>query len=388
MTHPELALERILESMRALGGEDVALRDAAGRIASEDVAARRRLPAIDRAAADGFAVLSGDVEAAAPGAPALLALRDRLALADDGEDLDRVPGGAVRLRAGSALPDGADAVVAAGEAELDGPLLRVLAPARPGARIQRMGSDVLAGEVLAERGQRLRASDVGLLAAQGLERVAVFRRASVALLEAGPDAAPASAAAYAVLARSEARPEEPIALDDENPVLAVTEAAAARDAVVLVPGPGASCEALDSILLSAGLDPAARGLAIEPDGSFLFGLLGGRPVWRLPPSPVAAWICAAEFVRPAIRVMQGEGREPGTPSLEGTLETDARKDAARQAYWLCAARQVEGRWRLRPVRAQGAHQLGALRLADALAWAPIGPGLMRAGAALRFRFLE
>lgn len=385
MTHPDLALERILESTRTLGTEDVALRDAAGRIAAEDVAARRRLPPMDRAAADGFAVLSGDVESADPGAPALLALRDRLAFADESE-LERVPGGAVRLRAGAPLPDGADAVVAAGEAELDGPLLRVLAPARPGARIQRTGSDVLAGEVLVEAGQRLRASDVGLLAAQGLARVPVFRRASVALFEAGPDAAAASAAAYAVLARNEARPEEPIALDDENPVLAVAEAAARADAVLLVPGPGASGEALDSILLSAGLDPVARGLAIEPDGSFLFGLLGGRPVWRLPPSPVAAWICAAEFVRPAIRSMHGEGRDDRF--LEGTLEADARKDAARQAYWLCAARQEGAGWRLRPIRAQGAHQLGALRLADALAWAPIGPSLMRAGVALRFRLLE
>ena len=53
--------------------------------------------------------------------------------------------------------------------------------------MRRAGEDVTAGDVLFERGARLGAAEVGLLAAVGVERVRVARRPRVAILATGSE---------------------------------------------------------------------------------------------------------------------------------------------------------------------------------------------------------
>src|SRR5207302_7672515 len=63
-TYPMLAAEEaarlVLERTPVLGSEEVGLAEATGRVAAEDVVARRMLPAFPASAVDGYAIRSAD----------------------------------------------------------------------------------------------------------------------------------------------------------------------------------------------------------------------------------------------------------------------------------------------------------------------------------------
>src|SRR5437773_3845695 len=97
------ARRKVLDAVRPLPAESVAITDALGRVLAEDVAAAADVPGFANSAMDGFAVRSGPsgrrlriVGESRAGAPATVGL-------DDGE--------AIRISTGAMLPDGADAVL-------------------------------------------------------------------------------------------------------------------------------------------------------------------------------------------------------------------------------------------------------------------------------------
>ena len=117
--------------VRPLPPEDVSLRAAAGRVLAADVTAAVAVPGFDRAAMDGYALRGGETFGAGPYNP--------LEFEVVGESLPgrpfagRVgPGQAVRIMTGAPLPDGADAVLPAENAEEAGGRVRVSEPSRRG----------------------------------------------------------------------------------------------------------------------------------------------------------------------------------------------------------------------------------------------------------------
>src|SRR5215813_10008756 len=97
------ALALVLERVRPLESEDVALADAAGRVLAEDARSAVDLPPFPASAMDGFAIRSADV-------PATLPIVGRVAA---GKPASRAleAGEAMGISTGGVVPDGADAVV-------------------------------------------------------------------------------------------------------------------------------------------------------------------------------------------------------------------------------------------------------------------------------------
>ena len=109
VTRVAAARERLREAVTPLSRTDtVPLSAAEGRALAEPVDARRAVPDYRRAAMDGFAVRAADTFGASDRAPEVLR--------EVGDDADPAetsvgPGETTRVHTGSALPDGADAVV-------------------------------------------------------------------------------------------------------------------------------------------------------------------------------------------------------------------------------------------------------------------------------------
>src|SRR3954469_19156064 len=99
----------VLGAVTALEADEMPIADALGRVLAEDVAAAHDVPSFANSAMDGFAVRSG---------PAGRELRVV------GESRPGTPGGlpggdgeAVRISPGAALPDGADTILPAEDAD-------------------------------------------------------------------------------------------------------------------------------------------------------------------------------------------------------------------------------------------------------------------------------
>src|SRR5205814_7217459 len=69
----------------------------------------------------------------------------------------------------------------------------LLAPVKPGQNIARRATDMRTGETVLRKGHRIRASDIGALAAIGRTRVRVFAKPRCAVLATGDELVPPDA---------------------------------------------------------------------------------------------------------------------------------------------------------------------------------------------------
>src|SRR5438067_13263123 len=100
------------ERVRPLPAEQVPVREASGRVLTEDVIAEVAVPGFDRAAMDGYAVRAEETFGAGPYNP--LELRVLGAALPGRPFVGAVaPGTAVRIMTGAPVPAGADAVLPA-----------------------------------------------------------------------------------------------------------------------------------------------------------------------------------------------------------------------------------------------------------------------------------
>src|ERR1035441_4183524 len=97
-------------------------------------------------------------------------------------------GAAVLIPTGGFLPAGADAVVMVEYTDrLDSSHIEVSKPVTLRANVLDQGEDIRKGAPVLLSGRRIRPQEVGLLAAVGVTKVSVFRRARVAVISTGDE---------------------------------------------------------------------------------------------------------------------------------------------------------------------------------------------------------
>jgi molybdopterin molybdotransferase len=386
----EEALKRILERVTPLGPEAVPLAAAAGRVLAEDARAVVDLPPFPSSAMDGFAVRSEDTPGRLPvvariaaGLPAPRPLEAAEAMA---------------IATGGVVPAGADSVipleyVVDHDNEVEVPAAVVL-----GDNVRPRGGDVAEGDVVVPRGVRLRAAQIGALAAAGLESVVAARRPRVAVLATGTELRrpgetlgpgevyEANGVLLATALASVGADVDtlPAVADDESPHRDALERGLAAD--VLVTSGGVSVGPHDlvrRILGELGVEEVFWGVAVKPGKPLAFGVRGSTLVFGLPGNPVSSLVGAEVFVRPALLALQG-ATVPGPVFAEGRLAAAVRRNPHRDEFLRAIAVASEKGVLLDPVRGQESHMIARAAAADALVLAPRGEGELAAGESVRY----
>src|SRR6185369_3928147 len=188
MLELEEARERILAMIPTLPAESISVGAAVGRLVAETLHAPIDLPGFDNSAMDGYAVRADDLKGASADAPVTLQLCGEMpagvVLPNSLES-----GTCIRIYTGSALPQGADAVVmqedtrpAVGPAEIT-----FLDGIKPWENVRLRGEDVKRGARLFSVGESVRIGGAGLMAALGLETIRVSRQPVIGLLSTGSE---------------------------------------------------------------------------------------------------------------------------------------------------------------------------------------------------------
>lgn len=165
--------------------EGVTARNAARRVLAVDATSRVDSPAFDNSAMDGYALRFADLAAQTP-------LREiGSVLAGHAFNGELATGACVRVMTGAPLPVGADIVVMREDAQVRDGQITVAAPLKHGANIRHRGEHFRSGEKLLGRGRLLKPSDIGLLAAAGIDRIDVQERLRIAVLSTGDELADA-----------------------------------------------------------------------------------------------------------------------------------------------------------------------------------------------------
>jgi molybdopterin molybdotransferase len=168
---------------RRLPSEHVALARAHGRVLAQPLVATLPQPGFDNSAMDGFAVRHADLSA--DGETLLRLVGEQFA----GRSLDLSVGAGecARITTGAPLPAGADTIVIKENTRLDGDRVSVLQAPIPGQHVRRAGEDVRIGDALLAQGQVLTPSRIALAAGQGVDRLEVARRPTIAVFTTGDE---------------------------------------------------------------------------------------------------------------------------------------------------------------------------------------------------------
>ncbi len=384
------ALARIIAALEPLQSQRIELTHAVDRVLAASITARRRLPAHDDSAMDGYAVRAADV----PGPGATLTVVDEIpAGRTDARPLQ--PGTAARIFTGGCVPPGADAVMLQEDAARDGDRVTFTEGARPWQHIRRAGSDVQPGDAVLAAGRVLLPGDIAALAAQGRAQVAVRRRPIVAIASSGDElidvdgGEPArgqivNGNSLALAAAVRAIGGEPRILPVIPDDRAATERAiraAARADVLLTTG-GVSVGEYDFVGQTLAQLGGAKfefwKVRIKPGKPFAFGHIGDCAAFGLPGNPISALVTFEVLVRPALLHLMGHRAIVRRP-LEAVLDHDLAAGRGRREYKRGLVRRHAGRLHIDCRRNQSSGALSSLAGADALLPVPIGAPPRKAG---------
>ncbi len=343
----EAHLAEILAGIAPLPPFDLALLDARGCRLAADVVAPVALPSFSSATCEGYAVRVGDCAEAADESPVQLLVVDAVAPGARPR-LAVVPGAAVRVRLGSALPEGAEAVIPADDVALVGEYVTITERTHEGAHIRRAGVELAKDAVVLERGMRIDARRISLLAAAGVGRVRAHPRPRVVIVTIGDELVePGVALMPGTVSDSNgvmlsalvqqlgavAYRVGPVADDAEALEQVLADQLVRADLVVVAGGVSASSyETMVEVANRLGSMEIHR-VAMMPGAAQGFGRLGDDriPTLTLPGYPAAAFVSFEVFVRPVIRRMGG-AEDVTTPVLRAELLTGIRSGSGRRQY--------------------------------------------------------
>jgi molybdopterin molybdotransferase len=396
----ETHLTGILDALPVPEPIELRLMDALGLVLGEDVASQVTLPAFPNSAMDGYAVVAADLAGATVDAPIHLpVVGEVLAGADSLPPVS--PGHAVRIMTGAPLPAGADAVVPVETTSGGQGQVAFHRAFEPGANVRSPGEDLTPGQPLVAAGRRLGPADVGLLSAAGVTRVVCVPPPRVVVMSTGDELVPATeepgpgrirdANGPMIAAMVRAAGAVPfsagIVPDDRKALMYAFDTNRGHcDLFVCTGGASAGTRDLLADVIGAMGEVTRRKVAMKPGMPQIFGRIGDTPVLGLPGNPVSAFVSFEEFVRPAIRRLQGR-RDMQRPTVHATAAERLTSPPSKRSYLRVRLAREGAGWVASPTGAQGSHVITSIAQADGLAVIPEDVTEVAAGDEVRVQLL-
>jgi molybdopterin molybdotransferase len=393
------ARSRILATLQPVPGEVLPLPDCWKRVLSVDIAATSDLPLFDNSSMDGFAIRSVDTRAAS--APGLMLRVVADIKAGQQSALFLQQGEAARIMTGAPLPAGADAVIPIEDTDVQDrktdPVLpefisihRIVAA---GEYVRARGLDVRQGQLVLQKGTRLKPQDIGLLAMLGIAQVQVHANPRIALLSSGDELLAVDAPlesgkirdsnSYTLAALVEDSGGEilrlGVAKDSQRSVEDLLEKAVHQNADLILASAGVSVGAFDyvrEVLESKGELDFWR-VNMRPGKPIVVGKYRQIPFIGLPGNPVSAFVGFEVFVREAIGRLAGL-TDSQRPRVRVRLGEAVQSDG-RESYLRAILQEQDGNVFAKLTGHQGSGNLLSLVQANALLIIPAGVKCVPAG---------
>ena len=304
--------------------ETLDVRESLGRITACSVSARISSPFYHASAMDGYAVRFNETFGASEATPLKLKM---------GID-------AVYVDTGDPLPDEFNAVIMVEDVNLEGDSLEIVAPVTPWENVRTVGEDIVATELIAPEGQKIRPVDMGAMLAGGITEIQVRKRPRVAIIPTGSEIVEPGA----VLKKGDIIDfsstvlgglstewgaefiKMPIVPDDREMIKkAVLEAVGKADIVATIAGASTGSEDYTEGIVKELGELLLHGVAIRPGKPAMLGIIKDTPVVGLPGYPVASHTAFTLFAKPVIMAMQGLEDDSGA---FGTIKAKLSRQVA------------------------------------------------------------
>ncbi len=362
------ALEAILGEVGSPRVEILPTVKSLDRFSAEDYAAKWDVPRFDVAAMDGYAVRSVDLPDG--GSPKLFTVKGRLspnssATASIGE------GDTYYVATGSRLPAGADTVVRVEETRLvDVDKVSIDNKIEKGKNVSRRGEDLLRGETVLRKGERITPSSLSLLIYFGARRVRVYRKPRVGVLSIGSELVDFEKPkrgggvynnySYLISSYLKRLGLEPkhlgvVADDAEAITRVVGRAINGLDVLLTIGGTSVGLwdntpDALSAIPNSRVLFHGLRVVPLKPTGAICVERGGGKTfIVLLPAHVVSAALSFHKVCLPLLSALSGGGPEAFRSTVNGLLERSVENPRSIDALYLVELRVENGELHVSPL---------------------------------------
>ena len=296
--------------------ETLPIDDALGRVLAADFTATHSTPPFDRATMDGYAVVASDTTSASQETPIALKIIEEVFAGSVPQK--RVSNGeAIQIATGAGMPVGADAVVMVEETRRDGDVVYICKTSAAGNNITLEGSDIMEGELIHKAGIFLDPAKIGVLASQGLKKVTVYVKPSIAIMPTGEEIVSIghrlkegqiydinSHALASVIRQNGGIPLVlPITGDDIKNLKTSLEKALTYDMVVTSGGSSVGEKDFLSEILATMGEVKFHGVKLKPGKPTAFAVIKGKAVLGMPGYPTSCLINAYLLLAPAVRKM-------------------------------------------------------------------------------------
>jgi putative molybdopterin biosynthesis protein len=333
----EEANERLLEffNPQPIGEERVSVEKSLGRVLSDDIISGIDVPSFDRAAMDGYAVIAEDTFGAEEDQSIVLQVMGRVE-AGEKPNVEVISRKAVEIATGAPMPKGANSVVMVEYTNEKDGSIEVRRAVTPGENVMAAGSDIMAGELVLRKGERITSREMGVIAALGVEAVKIYRKPKVAIISTGNEILklgeqPQYGKIFDINANSLVGAViesgcEPfyvgIAKDDSNDMLEkIVKALKSSDLVITSGSTSAGVgDKLYRILNDFGQPGVIiHGLSVKPGKPAVVAVVKGIPVFALPGYPTSAMIIFQILVKPLLLRMTGLNETQAGNRLQAVL---------------------------------------------------------------------
>lgn len=335
--------------------EIIDIADSYERITFSDIKSRIDFPPFDRSLKDGFAINAEDSYGVNEENPKRLKVIDFL---EAGSFTDKTvePGTTVEISTGAPVPDGANAVVMVEFAnrESDNPDLasdevEILTSVTPSQDIGKKGSDVQAGQVILEKNKLLNPPKIGVIAAQGIDTVEVYKKPVVGVISTGNEL---------LTNQEKIKPGKIYDVNSEMIKAGVESCGAEGKTLGIVKDVyddlkakiTESLKECDILLCSGGTSAGVgdnirqildeigtvyiHGITVQPGKPTILGVVDGKIVIGLPGNPVSAIVIFNVFVAPSIKKLAGFVDEQPHKTIKGKLARRIHSPIGRMQYQL------------------------------------------------------
>lgn len=303
----------ILElNLPALHEVEISLFQARKHILAQSLMSPINMPPFRQSAMDGYA----------------LCLHDTLVYeiigevkAGDSHTVELLPGQAVKIFTGAAVPDSAQAVIQIEKVAANGSQLLLDELVAPETNVRPVGEQICAGDLALQKGTLLNAAAIGFLAGLGFTKIPVYKKPKVGIVVTGNELSkPGTPLEYGKVYESNGIMLQSALIDAfydevtiyevnddfENTKKILNEALTTND-VVLVSG-GISVGDYDFVaraLKELQVDTLFYKVNQKPGKPLFAGKLNNKMVFALPGNPAACLTCFYVYVLPTLAILSG-----------------------------------------------------------------------------------
>lgn len=316
------ALQTVFNQIKTTTLELVGLHEASGRILAEDIFSDTDFPPFDKAAMDGFALKSTDLDKTLKIVETIAAGHSPKHPIHEGE--------AAKIMTGAEIPEGVDIVVEVELTQQTGNTVMITGKTK--CNIIFKGEHLKKGDKVLTKGTCLDARHIAVLAATGIVSVPVYKKIKVGIISTGseivePEIIPGisqirNSNGHQLIEQVLSCQAIPVyygIVPDhfEYTKMSIVKGLNECDMLLLTGGVSmGDFDFVPQILEELNVEILFKHIAVKPGKPTTFGTFGPKLIFGLPGNPVSAFMQFETLVKPAIFKSMGNHFEPISASLK------------------------------------------------------------------------